>query len=62
MDVKIVSHSKGRTWTDLGVHGKNYIITDLRELGWEGVDWIHLVQERDQCRDLANTVMNPRVL
>jgi hypothetical protein len=23
------------------------IIMDLREIGWEGVDWIHLAQDRD---------------
>jgi hypothetical protein len=21
---------------------------DLREIGWEGMDWMHLVQDRDQ--------------
>jgi hypothetical protein len=21
---------------------------DLREIGWEGVDWMHLVQDKDQ--------------
>jgi hypothetical protein len=26
---------------------KNNIRMDLRVLGWEGVDWIHLVQDRD---------------
>jgi hypothetical protein len=30
---------------------------DVREMGWEGVDWIHLVQERGQWRDLVKTVM-----
>jgi hypothetical protein len=30
----------------------------LRETGWEVVDWIHLAQDRDQWRTLANTVMN----
>jgi len=30
---------------------------DLRE----GVDWIHLAQDKDQWRDLENTVMNIRV-
>jgi hypothetical protein len=23
------------------------VIMDLREIGWEGVDWIHLTQVRD---------------
>jgi len=27
----------------------------------EGVDWIHLVQDRDQWRAVVNTVMNRRV-
>jgi hypothetical protein len=30
---------------------------DLREVGWEGVDWMHLVQNRDQQHALVNTVM-----
>jgi hypothetical protein len=25
-----------------------YIRMDLRETGWEGVDWMHLAQDRDQ--------------
>ena len=25
---------------------------DLKEIGWEGVDWIHLAQERDNWRDV----------
>ncbi|PNF27173.1 hypothetical protein B7P43_G07841 [Cryptotermes secundus] len=31
---------------------------DLREIGWDGTDWIDLVQDRDQWRALVNTVMN----
>jgi hypothetical protein len=31
---------------------------DLREIRWEGVDWIHLAQDRDQWQGLVNTVMN----
>jgi hypothetical protein len=38
-----------------------HIRTDLRETGWEGVDWNHLAQDRDQLRALLNTVMNLRV-
>jgi hypothetical protein len=35
---------------------------DLGETGWEGVEWIHLAQDRDRWRVLANAVMNLRVL
>jgi len=31
---------------------------DFREIGWEGVDWMHLVQDRDQWQALVNMVMN----
>jgi hypothetical protein len=35
---------------------------DLREIGWDGVDWIELAQDRDQWRALVNTVMTFRFL
>jgi hypothetical protein len=34
---------------------------DLREIGLEGVDWLHLAQNRDRWRVLMYTVMNLRV-
>jgi hypothetical protein len=34
---------------------------DLREIRWEGVDWMLLVQDRDQWRAPVNTVMKLRV-
>jgi hypothetical protein len=34
---------------------------DLRDIGWDGMDWIKLAQDRDQWRALVNTVMNLRV-
>jgi hypothetical protein len=34
---------------------------DLREIGWDGMDWIDLVQDRDQWRAFVNTVMKLRV-
>jgi hypothetical protein len=43
-----------RRWVD-------NIKMDLREIGWDGVDWIDLAQDRDQWRALVNTVMNLRV-
>jgi hypothetical protein len=35
---------------------------DLREIGWDGVDWIDLAQDRDRWRAIVKTVMNLRVL
>jgi hypothetical protein len=34
---------------------------DLREIGWDGVDWVDQAQDRDQWKVLANTAMNLRV-
>jgi hypothetical protein len=34
---------------------------DLREIGWDGVDWIYVAQGRDQWWALVNMVMNLRV-
>jgi hypothetical protein len=33
---------------------------DLREIEWDGMDWIDLVQDRGQWRALVNTIMNHR--
>jgi hypothetical protein len=29
----------------------------LREIGWEGVDWVHVAQNRDQWLAVVNMVM-----
>jgi hypothetical protein len=34
---------------------------DLLEIGWGGVDWIGLAQDRDKSRALVNAVTNLRV-
>jgi hypothetical protein len=34
---------------------------DLRGIGWDGMDWIDLAQDRNRRRALVNTVMNLRV-
>jgi hypothetical protein len=33
----------------------------LREIGWGGMDWIDLAQDRDQWKAVVNTIMNIRV-
>jgi hypothetical protein len=43
-----------RRWVD-------NIKMDLREIGWGGMDWIDLAQDRDQWRALLNALMNLRV-
>jgi hypothetical protein len=34
---------------------------DLREVGWDGIDWIDLAQDRYRWMALGNTVMNLQV-
>jgi hypothetical protein len=43
-----------RRWVD-------NIKMDLREIEWDGMNWMELDQDRDQWRALVNTVMNLRV-
>jgi hypothetical protein len=33
---------------------------DLRGIGWDGLDWTDMVQDRDKWRALVNTVMDLR--
>jgi proteasome lid subunit RPN8/RPN11 len=37
------------------------IKVNFREIGWGGMDWIDLSQDRDQWRALLSTVMELRV-
>jgi hypothetical protein len=60
MHTKFLSENlKGRDHSeDLGVDGKIILEWILRELGWKGVDWIYLAQDRDRWRALLNTIIN----
>jgi hypothetical protein len=31
---------------------------DPGEIGWGGMDWIHVAEDRNQWKALVNTVMN----
>jgi hypothetical protein len=44
----------GHRWVD-------NIRMDLGEIEWDGMDWIDVVQDREQWRALVNTVMNIRI-
>jgi hypothetical protein len=39
----------------------NNIKIGLIDIGWGGMDWINLAQDKDQWRALLNTLMNLRV-
>jgi hypothetical protein len=43
-----------RRWVD-------NIKMDLGEIGWDGVEWIDVAQDRNHWRPLVNTVLNIRV-
>jgi hypothetical protein len=43
-----------RRWVD-------NIKIDLREIEWDGMNWVELAQDRDRWRSLVNTVMSLRV-
>jgi CRISPR/Cas system-associated exonuclease Cas4 (RecB family) len=43
-----------RRWVD-------NIKMNLRKIGWDGVDWIDMAEDRDQWRALVNTVLNLQV-
>jgi hypothetical protein len=40
---------------------ENNIKRNVKLIGYRDANWIHLAQDRDQCRDLLNTVMNIRI-
>ena len=46
--------SPRRRWED-------YIKMDIQEVGFGGMDWIDLAQDRDRWRALLNAVMNLQV-
>jgi hypothetical protein len=56
-----LENMKGRDYLRTRHTWKDNIRLDLREIGWEGVDWNNVAQDRNQWRALVNTVMKLRV-
>jgi hypothetical protein len=44
-----------------GRRREDNIRMDLKEIGWEGVDWTQLAPDRDQWRVLMSMVMNLQI-
>jgi hypothetical protein len=67
-------HRKGKNFYKVGkLKGKrllgrprcrweNGIRMDLREIGWEDCEWVHLAQDRGQWQAVMNVLMSLRVL
>jgi hypothetical protein len=45
---------EGARLEDVGVYGRMIRLTGI---GWEDLDWIHLTEDRDNWRDLWNTII-----
>jgi hypothetical protein len=59
----LVGRPKGKMPLERPTHRwEEGIKMDLREIGWGGVEWIHLAQDRDHWRAFVNVVMNLQVL
>jgi len=42
--------------------GGSIILTQLKETGWESMDWIDLAQDKDKWLEVLNASMNLQVL
>jgi hypothetical protein len=57
----LVGKPEGRIhWEYKGLEGWTILKTDVREIEWDGTDWIGLAQDRDQWRAFVNTVDRSR--
>jgi hypothetical protein len=58
----LVGRSKGkRPLGRLRYRWEENIKMDLQEVGWGGMDWIYMAQDRDRWWALVNAEMNLRV-
>jgi len=62
MNTILVGKSEGKRPLGRRRHRwEDNIKMDLREIGWEAVDWMHLAQDRNHWGDLLNAVKNLQV-
>jgi hypothetical protein len=55
----LVGKPEGKRQLGRRRHGwEDNIKMDFQEVGYGGLDWITLVQDRDRWRELVNVVMN----
>jgi hypothetical protein len=47
---------------DQDVDGRIILKVDFRKLSWEEMDWIHVAQDGDRWRAVANTIMSFRLV
>jgi hypothetical protein len=58
----LVGRSEGRRPLGRPRHRwEDNIKMDLQDVGWGGMDWIELAQDRDRWQTLVNAVMNLQV-
>jgi hypothetical protein len=63
-DAYTISVGKPQGKRPLGIlrsRWEDNITLNFKEIGWVGMDWIYLAQDRDQRWALVNTAMNLRV-
>jgi hypothetical protein len=60
MHIQLCSNLKGKKPLETPRRRCEDIRMDLRKIGYEDVDWMHLAQNREQRRALLNTLMNLR--
>jgi hypothetical protein len=59
----LVGELKGKRPLERPRHSwEDGIKLDLTEIGWRGVEWIHLAWDRDRWQAVVNAVMNLWVL
>jgi len=50
-----------RNMKEISQNQENNIKMDLKDMGWVGMDWIHLTQNKGKWWALVNIVMNLQV-